>query len=401
MTFRPAARLGAIEVSPIIAVMARARALKAAGRDVIALGFGEPDFDTPEHVQEATIAAMRRGETRYTAIDGTPALKQAIAHKFATENGLTYAPEEITVATGAKQVIYNAMMATLDDGDEVIIPAPYWSSYLDIALIAGGRPVVPVCSQQDGFKLTPAALAGAITPRTRWLFLNSPSNPTGAAYSAAELAALAEVLRAHDHVWVMSDDIYEHLRYGDTPFATIAAVAPDLKPRVLTLNGVSKAYCMTGWRLGYAGGPAALVKAMAVVQSQSTSNPSSLSQAGAVAALSGPQDLIAEHNAIFRERRDLVVAALNRIAGVECPVPDGAFYVYPSVAGLIGRRTAKGALIASDADLVAYLLEEADVAVVPGSAFGLSPHLRLSYATDTATLAEACRRIAVACSVLK
>lgn len=401
MTFRPAARLGAIEVSPIIAVMARARALKAAGRDVIALGFGEPDFDTPEHVQEATIAAMRRGETRYTAIDGTPALKQAIAHKFATENGLTYAPEEITVATGAKQVIYNAMMATLDDGDEVIIPAPYWSSYLDIALIAGGRPVVPVCSQQDGFKLTPAALAGAITPRTRWLFLNSPSNPTGVAYSAAELAALAEVLRAHDHVWVMSDDIYEHLRYGDTPFATIAAVAPDLKPRVLTLNGVSKAYCMTGWRLGYAGGPAALVKAMAVVQSQSTSNPSSLSQAGAVAALSGPQDLIAEHNAIFRERRDLVVAALNRIAGVECPVPDGAFYVYPSVAGLIGRRTAKGALIASDADLVAYLLEEADVAVVPGSAFGLSPHLRLSYATDTATLAEACRRIAVACSVLK
>lgn len=401
MTFRPAARLGAIEVSPIIAVMARARALKAAGRDVIALGFGEPDFDTPEHVQEATIAAMRRGETRYTAIDGTPALKQAIAHKFATENGLTYAPEEITVATGAKQVIYNAMMATLDDGDEVIIPAPYWSSYLDIALIAGGRPVVPVCSQQDGFKLTPAALAGAITPRTRWLFLNSPSNPTGAAYSAAELAALAEVLRAHDHVWVMSDDIYEHLRYGNTPFATIAAVAPDLKPRVLTLNGVSKAYCMTGWRLGYAGGPAALVKAMAVVQSQSTSNPSSLSQAGAVAALSGPQDLIAEHNAIFRERRDLVVAALNRIAGVECPVPDGAFYVYPSVAGLIGRRTAKGALIASDADLVAYLLEEADVAVVPGSAFGLSPHLRLSYATDTATLAEACRRIAVACSVLK
>ncbi|MBN9528828.1 MAG: pyridoxal phosphate-dependent aminotransferase [Alphaproteobacteria bacterium] len=401
MTFRPAARLGAIEVSPIIAVMARARALKAAGRDVIALGFGEPDFDTPEHVQEATIAAMRRGETRYTAIDGTPALKQAIAHKFATENGLTYAPEEITVATGAKQVIYNAMMATLDDGDEVIIPAPYWSSYLDIALIAGGRPVVPVCSQQDGFKLTPAALAGAITPRTRWLFLNSPSNPTGAAYSAAELAALAEVLRAHDHVWVMSDDIYEHLRYGDTPFATIAAVAPDLKPRVLTLNGVSKAYCMTGWRLGYAGGPAALVKAMAVVQSQSTSSPSSLSQAGAVAALSGPQDLIAEHNAIFRERRDLVVAALNRIAGVECPVPDGAFYVYPSVAGLIGRRTAKGALIASDADLVAYLLEEADVAVVPGSAFGLSPHVRLSYATDTATLAEACRRIAVACSVLK
>jgi aspartate aminotransferase len=401
MTFRPAARLGAIEVSPIIAVMARARALKAAGRDVIALGFGEPDFDTPDHVQEATIAAMRRGETRYTAIDGTPALKQAIARKFATENGLTYAPEEITVATGAKQVIYNAMMATLDDGDEVIIPAPYWSSYLDIALIAGGRPVVPVCGQQDGFRLTPAALGQAITPRTRWLFLNSPSNPTGAAYSAAELAALAEVLRAHDHVWVMSDDIYEHLRYGDTPFATIAAVAPDLKQRVLTLNGVSKAYCMTGWRLGYAGGPAALIKAMAVVQSQSTSNPSSLSQAGAVAALSGPQDLIAEHNAIFRERRDLVVAALNGIAGIECPVPDGAFYVYPSVAGLIGRRTAKGALIASDADLVAYLLEEADVAVVPGSAFGLSPHLRLSYATDTATLAEACRRIAVACSVLK
>lgn len=401
MTFRPAARLAAIEVSPIIAVMARARALKATGRDVIALGFGEPDFDTPEHVQDATIAAMRRGETRYTAIDGTPALKQAIARKFATENGLTYTPEEITVATGAKQVIYNAMMATLDDGDEVIIPAPYWSSYLDIALIAGGRPVVPVCSQQDGFKLTPAALARAITPRTRWLFLNSPSNPTGAAYSAAELAALAEVLRAHEHVWVMSDDIYEHLRYGDTPFATIAAVAPELKPRVLTLNGVSKAYCMTGWRLGYAGAPAALIRAMAVVQSQSTSNPSSLSQAGAVAALSGPQDLIAEHNAIFRERRDLVVAALNGIAGVDCPVPDGAFYVYPSVAGLIGRRTAKGALIASDADLVAYLLEEADVAVVPGSAFGLSPHLRLSYATDTATLAEACRRIAVACSVLK
>jgi aspartate aminotransferase len=381
--------------------MARARALKAAGRDVIALGFGEPDFDTPRHIQDATVEALRRGETRYTAIDGTPALKQAIARKFATENGLAYAPEEITVATGAKQVIYNAMMATLDDGDEVIIPAPYWSSYLDIALIAGGKPVVPVCSQQDGFKLTPAALGQAITPRTRWLFLNSPSNPTGAAYSVAELEALAAVLRAHPQVWVMSDDIYEHLRYGNTPFATIAAVAPDLKDRVLTLNGVSKAYCMTGWRLGYAGGPAPLIKAMAVVQSQSTSNPSSLSQAGAVAALSGPQGLIAKHNAIFRERRDLVVTALNGIEGIDCPVPDGAFYVYPSVAGLIGRRTAKGALIASDADLVAYLLEEADVAVVPGSAFGLSPHFRLSYATDTATLAEACRRIGVACSVLK
>lgn len=401
MTFRPAARLGAIEVSPIIAVMARARALKAAGRDVIALGFGEPDFDTPGHIQEATVAAMRRGETRYTAIDGTPALKQAIAAKFATENGLAYAPEEITVATGAKQVIYNAMMATLGEGDEVIIPAPYWSSYLDIALIAGGKPVVPVCSQKDGFRLTPAALAAAITPRTRWLFLNSPSNPTGAAYDAAELGGLAEVLRAHPQVWVMSDDIYEHLRYGNTPFATIAAVAPDLKDRVLTLNGVSKAYCMTGWRLGYAGGPAPLIRAMAVVQSQSTSNPSSLAQAGAVAALTGPQDLIAKHNAIFRERRDLVVMALNAIDGIDCPVPKGAFYVYPSVAGLIGRRTAKGALISDDADLVAYLLEEADVAVVPGSAFGLSPHFRLSYATDTATLAEACRRISVACSVLK
>ncbi len=401
MTFRPAARLGAIEVSPIIAVMARARALKAAGRDVIALGFGEPDFDTPEHIQDATVEALRRGETRYTAIDGTPALKQAIARKFATENGLAYAPEEITVATGAKQVIYNAMMASLDEGDEVIIPAPYWSSYLDIALIAGGKPVVPVCGQADGFKLTPAALGQAITPRTRWLFLNSPSNPTGAAYGAAELGALAEVLRAHPQVWVMSDDIYEHLRYDRTPFATIAAVAPDLKDRVLTLNGVSKAYCMTGWRLGYAGGPAPLIKAMAVVQSQSTSNPSSLSQAGAVAALSGPQDLIAKHNAIFRERRDLVVTALNGIGGIDCPVPDGAFYVYPSIAGLIGRRTAKGAPISSDADLVAYLLEEADVAVVPGSAFGLSPHFRLSYATDTATLAEACRRIGVACSVLR
>ncbi len=401
MTFRPAARLGQIEVSPIIAVMARARALKAAGRDVIALGFGEPDFDTPEHIQDAAVAAMRRGETRYTAIDGTPALKQAIAAKFATENGLTYGPDEITVATGAKQVIYNAMVATLDPGDEVIIPAPYWASYLDIVLIAEGKPVVPVCNQADGFKLTPSALAAAITPQTRWLFLNSPSNPTGAAYSAGELAALAQVLRAYPQVWVMSDDIYEHLRYNDAPYATIAAVAPDLKDRVLTLNGVSKAYCMTGWRLGYAGGPAPLIKAMAVVQSQSTSNPSSLSQAGAVAALSGPQDLIAQHNAIFRERRDLVVAALNAIDGIDCPTPDGAFYVYPSIAGLIGRRTPKGALIATDADLVAYLLEEADVAVVPGSAFGLSPHFRISYATDTTTLAEACRRIAVACNVLK
>ena len=383
-----------------MAVTALAQELKAAGRDVIGLGAGEPDFDTPLNIQEAAIAAMRRGETRYTAVDGTPALKKAIVAKFKRENNLDYKVEQVTVASGGKQIIFNAMIATLDAGDEVIIPAPFWVSYPDIVNLCDATPVIVPCPQEQGFKLSAADLAAAITPKTKWLILNSPSNPTGAAYSAAELRALADVLLDHPHVWILTDDMYEHLMFDGLRFATIAAVEPRLYDRTLTMNGVSKAYCMTGWRIGYAAGPVALIKAIAKVQSQSTSNPCSISQAAAVEALNGPQDFIATHNAVFVERRDMVVDLLNAIPGISCPKPNGAFYVYPSCRGAIGKRTPDGAVIQTDDDFVAYLLKSEGVAVVQGSAFGLSPHFRISYATATELLRDACGRIAKACAAL-
>lgn len=393
--------LSRIKPSPTIAVTDLARQLRAEGRDIIGLGAGEPDFDTPDHIKEAAIAAIRRGETKYTNVDGTPELKAAIARKFKRENGLDYSPQQITVGAGGKQVLYNALMATLDPGDEVVIPAPYWVSYPDMVLLAGGVPVFVPCPENRGFKLRPEDLDAAITPRTKWVILCSPSNPTGAAYTRAELAELAEVLLRHPHVWVMSDDIYEHLVYDDFEFATIAQVEPRLYPRTLTVNGVSKAYCMTGWRIGYAGGPAELVKAMAVVQSQSTSNPCSISQAAAVAALDGDQSFIARNNAIFKERRDLVVRELNRAPGLRCAKPEGAFYVYPSCAGVIGKRTPEGRAIETSEDFARYLLESVGVAVVHGSAFGLDPYFRISYATATPVLEEACRRIVRACEALR
>jgi aspartate aminotransferase len=395
-----AARLARIKPSPTIAVTTKAAELKAAGRDVIGLGAGEPDFDTPANIQEAAVAAMKRGETRYTAVDGTPALKKAIAAKFKRENRLDYATSQITVGSGGKQVIYNAMLATLDPGDEVVIPAPYWVSYPDMVTLCDGIPVFVPCPQENGFKLRPKDLDAAITAKTKWLILNSPSNPTGSAYSAEELKALADVLLAHRHVRVLTDDMYEHLVFGDFRFATIAEVEPRLYERTLTMNGVSKAYCMTGWRIGYAGGPTELIKAMAAVQSHSTSNPSSISQAASVEALNGPQDFIPRHNAIFEQRRDLVVAMLNQANGITCPRPDGAFYVYPSCAGTLGRKTPQGKVIEDDAGFVEYLLEEEGVAVVQGVAFGLSPHFRISYATSTEALEEACRRIQRACGKL-
>lgn len=395
-----ASRLARIKPSPTIAVTTKAAELKAAGRDVIGLGAGEPDFDTPQNIQEAAIAAMRRGETRYTAVDGTPALKKAISAKFKRENGLDYATNQITVGSGGKQVIFNAMLATLNPGDEVIIPAPYWVSYPDMVNLCDGTPVFVPCPQENGFKLQPKDLDAAITKKTKWLILNSPSNPTGAAYSAQELKAIADVLLAHKHVWILTDDMYEHLVFGGFKFATIAEVEPRLYERTLTMNGVSKAYCMTGWRIGYAGGPTELVKAMAAVQSHSTSNPSSISQAAAVEALNGPQDFIPKHNAIFEQRRDLVVAMLNQAKGITCPRPDGAFYVYPSCAGTIGKKTPDGKVIENDTDFVDYLLEAEGVAVVQGVAFGLSPHFRISYATSTEALEEACRRIQRACGRL-
>jgi aspartate aminotransferase len=395
-----AERLSRIKPSPTIAVTQKARELKAAGRDVIGLGAGEPDFDTPDNIKEAAIAAIRAGDTKYTAVDGTPALKEAIAGKFKRENGLDYKPEQITVGTGGKQVLYNAMMATLDPGDEVIIPAPYWVSYPDMVLLAEGTPVFVPCGQNHGFKLMPEALEEAITDKTKWLILNSPSNPTGAAYSRDEMKAITDVLLRHPQVWVMTDDMYEHLVYDDFTFVTPAEVEPGLYERTLTINGVSKAYAMTGWRIGYGGGPASLVKAMAKVQSQSTSNPSSVSQAAAVEALSGPQDYTGERNAVFKERRNLVVAMLNECPGLHCHMPEGAFYVYPSCAGVIGKRTPAGQVLESDGDFVTYLLEQAEVAAVQGEAFGLSPHFRISYATSTEALETACARIRKACEAL-
>jgi aspartate aminotransferase len=396
-----AASLSRIKPSPTIAVTQLAAELKRAGRDVIGLGAGEPDFDTPDPIKEAAVSAIWRGETKYTAIDGTPELKRAIAGKFRRENGLEYAPDEITVGTGGKQVLYNALMATLDPGDEVVIPAPYWVSYPDMVLLANGTPVLVTCPEQTGFKLRPEDLDAAITPRTKWVILNSPNNPTGAAYDEGEMRALTEVLMRHGHVWLMTDDMYEHLVYGGFRFTTPAEVEPRLKPRTLTVNGVSKAYAMTGWRIGYAGGPRELIKAMAKVQSQSTSNPCSISQAAAAAALDGDQSFLAGRNRVFEERRDLVVAMLNQAPGLRCHKPEGAFYVYPSCAGAIGKRTPEGKALATSEDFARYLLESEGVAVVHGSAFGLDPYFRISYATATELLEEACRRIIRACERLE
>ena len=396
-----ASSLARIKPSPTIAVTNLARELQAQGRDVIGLGAGEPDFDTPEHIKEAAIAAIRGGETKYTAVDGTPALKQAIVGKFRRENGIEYRADEITVGTGGKQVLYNALMATLNAGDEVVIPAPYWVSYPDMTLLAGGTPVAVNCPEQTGFKLRPEDLDEAITPRTKWVLLNSPNNPTGAAYTEAELKALTDVLVRHPHVWLMTDDMYEHLVYDGFRFATAVQIEPALMERTLTVNGVSKAYAMTGWRIGYAGGPKELIRAMGVIQSQSTSNPSSVSQAAAVAALTGDLGFLAERNAVYRERRDLVVDQLNRAPGLRCHRPEGAFYVYPSCAGAIGRRTAAGKHLESSADFAAALLAEEGVAVVHGAAFGLDPYFRISYATGTHLLEEACRRIIRFCERLE
>jgi aspartate aminotransferase len=393
--------LSRIKPSATIAVTTKAAELKAAGRDVIGLGAGEPDFDTPDNIKAAAKAAIDRGETKYTAVDGTPALKKAVAAKFKRENGLDYTPEQVTVGSGGKQVIFNALLATLNPGDQVVIPAPYWVSYPDIVLFAGGEPVFVPTTAADGFKMRPEALEAAITPKTKWLIFNSPSNPTGAAYDADELKRLTEVLVRHPHVWVLSDDMYEHLTYDNFVFATPAQVEPRLYERTLTMNGVSKAYCMTGWRIGYAGGPVELIRAIGKLQSQSTSNPCSISQAAAVEALNGPQDFIARHNARFKERRDLVVGMLNQAKGIHCPKPEGAFYVYPSCAGAIGKTSKGGRKIANDLDFVGALLEEEGVAVVHGEAFGLSPHFRISYATSTEALREACARIQRFCAGLR
>jgi aspartate aminotransferase len=395
-----AARIDRIKPSPTVAAGQKARELREAGRDIISLDAGEPDFDTPDSIKEAAIAAIRAGQTKYTAVDGTPALKAAIAAKFKRENGLDYGLDQITVGVGGKHVLFNALMATVNPGDEVIVPAPYWVSYPDMTLLAEGTPVIVACPPEKGFKLQPEDLERAITPRTKWLVLNSPGNPTGAAYTRTELLALADVLLRHPQVYILNDDMYEHLVYDGFEFTTIAQVAPALYDRTLTVNGVSKSYAMTGWRIGYAGGPAPLIKAIAKIQSQSTTNPSSISQAAAVAALNGPQDFIAERAAVFQERRDLVVGMLNQAKGITCHRPEGAFYVFPSCAGVIGRRTPAGKIIETDEEFALYLLMEAGVSVVFGAAFGLSPFFRISYATSTQLLEEACRRIQRACGNL-
>ena len=390
-----AERLSVIKPSPTIAVSTKAAELKAAGRDVIGLGAGEPDFDTPEHVKDAARKAIADGMTKYTAVDGIPQLKEAIVEKFKRENNISCTPAEVSVGTGGKQVLYNALMVTLNPGDEVIIPAPFWVSYPDMVLLSGGTPVTVSCPAANNFKLQPEQLEAAITPKTKWLILNSPSNPSGAGYSADELKALAEVIRRHSHVHVLTDDMYEHLVYNGFVFSTMAEVAPDLQDRILTLNGVSKAYCMTGWRIGYATGPQPLIKAMAKLQSQSTSSPNSIAQHAAVAALNGPMDFMKSNLKAFDSRRQLVVDALNAIEGVTCPDPDGAFYVYPSIEGVIGRKRPDGVVIENDSDYVTWLLEDGGVAAVQGVAFGLEPHFRISYATSTEALEDACARIKV------
>ena len=392
--------LSRVKPSPTIAVSTKAREMKAAGVDIIGLSAGEPDFDTPENIREAAKAAIDNGDTRYTAPDGTPALKQAICAKFKRDNGLDYQPSQISASTGGKQVLYNALVATLNPGDEVIIPAPYWVSYPDMVLLAGGEPVIVEGPLESGYKITAEKLEAAITPKTKWLIFNSPSNPTGAGYTWDELKAITEVLMRHDHVWVMTDDMYEHLSYEGFTFCTPAEVEPALMDRTLTVNGVSKAYAMTGWRIGYAGGPEHLIKAMGKVQSQSTSNPSSVSQAAAVEALNGPQDYISWSLEHFQRRRDLVVSMLNQANGINCPTPDGAFYVYPSIAGCIGKKSPTGKIIETDEDFAGELLEAEGVAVVFGGAFGLSPNFRVSYAASDEQLKSACERIQRFCGSL-
>jgi len=394
------AALGRIKPSPTLAITSKVIELKRAGVDVIGLGAGEPDFDTPDFIKEAAIEAIRAGKTKYTNVDGTAELKEAIAAKFKRDNGLDYTPAQITVNVGGKHTLFNAIVATVDPGDEVIVPAPYWVSYPDVVQFAGGTPVFVECGADQNYKLKPEQLEAAITPRTKWLILNSPSNPTGAGYTADELKALGEVLERHPHVWIFADDMYEHITYEGFEFATIAQVCPSLYERTLTVNGCSKAYAMTGWRIGFAGGAAPLIKAIAKLQSQSTSNPCSIAQAAATAALNGDQSFLKERAAAFQARRDLVVSMLNQINGMTCPRPEGAFYVYPEFSGLIGKTTPAGQAIDSDSALVAYLLEDAKVAAVPGVAFGLSPAMRISYATSDALLEQACERIQRACAAL-
>jgi aspartate aminotransferase len=391
--FAQSAALARVKPSATLAADAKARELKAAGKDVISLAAGEPDFDTPDNVKEAGIRAIRDGKTKYTNVDGIPELKAAICAKFSRENGLKYQPAQINVSPGGKAVIFNAMVASLNPGDEVLIPTPYWVSYPDMVLLAGGTPRFVPTSAATDFKVQAADLEAAITPKTRWIILNSPSNPSGAAYAKSELRAIADVLVRHPQVWILTDDMYEHLVFGDFEFWTIAQLEPALYERTLTMNGVSKAYAMTGWRIGYAGGPEPLIKAMAKVMSQTTSNPSSISQWAAVEALNGPQDFIRPNARLFEERRDLVVSMLNQARGIRCPTPEGAFYVYPSVEGLIGKTAPSGKPLGSDEDFAVELLETEGVSVVFGAAFGLSPHFRISYATSNAVLEDACGRI--------
>lgn len=394
-------KLHSVKASPTLVITRRALELRQAGRDIIGLSQGEPDFDTPPHIKTAAKAAIDRGDTKYTTVDGTDELKSAIAAKFSRENDLSYGKSQISVGTGGKQVIFNALVATLDPGDEVIIPAPYWVSYPDMVRLAGGTPVAVACGEDAGFKLSAPRLREAITSRTKWLILNSPSNPTGVGYSAADLAALGDVLLKHPDVHVLTDDMYEHIRYDGWRFETMASVVPALAERTLTCNGVSKAFAMTGWRIGYAGGPERLIKAMGVVQSQSTTNASSISQAAAVAALNGPLDFLDARNAVFASRRDMCLDLLRATAGLTCATPQGAFYLFPSCKALLGRRAPDGTSIATDSDLASYLLEAAEVAVVPGSAFGLDGYFRISFATATDRLRAACERIRTACSALK
>lgn len=393
--------LARIKPSPTVALTGKVAELKAQGRDIVGLGAGEPDFDTPDNVKAAAIKAIENGETKYTAVDGTAAMKDAVIEKFKRDNGLEYARDQITVNCGGKHTIFNAFMATLNPGDEVVMAAPYWVSYPDMALLAGGKPVIVETRVEQGFKLQPEDLDAAITDKTKWVILNSPSNPSGAGLSRDELKALTDVILKYPNVWVLSDDIYEHIVYDDFTFCTAAQVEPKLYDRTLTMNGVAKAYAMTGWRIGFAGGPKELIKAMAKVQSQSTSNPCSISQAASIEALTGTQAFLAERAAAFQKRRDLVVDMVNKAEGLTCPTPEGAFYVYPSCAGVIGKRTPDGKEITSDLDFVNYLLEDKGVAVVHGEAFGLSPHFRISYATSEAVLKDACGRIQEACAALK
>ncbi len=399
--FAESAALARVKPSATLAADAKGRALKAAGKDVISLAAGEPDFDTPDNIKEAAIKAIRDGKTKYTNVDGIPELKEAIVAKFKRENGLSYTPAQVNVSPGGKPVIFNAMIASLNPGDEVVIPAPYWVSYPDMVLLAGGEPRFVMTSAETGFKVQAPDLEAAITPRTRWVLLNSPCNPSGAAYTRAELRAVADVLLRHPQVWILTDDMYEHLVFGDFEFSTIAQVEPKLYDRTLTMNGVSKAYAMTGWRIGYAAGPEPLIKAMAKVMSQTTSNPSSISQWAAVEALNGTQEFIKPNARLFEERRDLVVSMLNQAQGMHCPTPEGAFYVYPSVAGLIGKTAPSGKIIGSDEDFAVELLETEGVSVVFGAAFGLSPFFRISYATSNANLEDACQRIQRFCGSVK